>query len=285
MSGQTKRKEQDEISLLALSNTGKTKLECFKKIIETKQNLRGSALKNHMMSQIYNGPSDTQGLFIHCPNDFHKGPFLNKEDEYHIIYGTESEKYIKDNMNHNLFETINGTEITKGMMKRAEGNRWINGLICYSKNNIIVRDQDNQCGQPGFLQVIYFYDNLSVEIMNRYIIPSLIRQINEKTINENVSPNNIKHEITTMYQSIYIDKLNLLNQDNIVKEKLFEDQPLKETLNHVIEPHERQSTALEWKFISLSQRLSFTESKIIELEEIILDLSIKLSKFINPSSI
>ncbi len=278
--------QQYKIFLLAIDykTSDETKLESYKNIIDTKQNLQGSALKKHMIDQIYTGSIDTQGLFIHCPIDFHKGPFLNKDDEYNIIFGTDTEKNIKDNMNHNLFEPIKGTEITKGMLKYAEGIHWNNGLICYNKNNIVIRDQDNNYGQPGFLQVVNFYDNLSVEIMKRYIVPMLIRQINEKIINEKSHPKDIKHSITNMFQNTYYEKLHLLNQDNMVEEKLFEDKPLKETLNQIIEPYERQTHALEWKFISLNQRLSFAETKIIELEEIILDLSIKLSKFMDSNS-
>src|SRR5438309_481593 len=82
--------------------------------------------------------------------------------------------------NEELFEQINGTEITKGMMQRAQGNRWLNGLIVHNKNSIVIRGQDNNFGQPGFLSGVFFYNRLGVEVMNRYIVPKLIHMVNEK---------------------------------------------------------------------------------------------------------
>jgi hypothetical protein len=273
------KKSEDKFFLTSneLSASDQHQLEEYKNIVN-KQNLSGSALERYMLQTMSINPN-AQGSFIYCPNDFHKGPFLDESDTYHIIYGADADRHIKDNFNEDLFKSINGTNVTKGMMRYAEGSHWNNGLICHNENSIIVRSQDTSAGQPGHLKIIYFSDNLSLRIMKRYIVPELIKRINEKTINEKSESQTIMSDIINMYKKLYNEKCVFLNQDNIIEEKLFEDEPFQEILNHVTEQNEKHVEVLEWKILSMGQRLAFTENKITELEEIILDLSIRLNKF------
>jgi hypothetical protein len=271
------------------------KLKIYQGMIDQSKTLSGTRYKTELLKQIYPGNPSNQGLFIHCPIDIHKGSFVHDEDRYTYIYGEEVDRKIRDNCNNNLFQQINGTEITQGMMKRAEGNKWLNGIIVYNKNSIVVRDPDNDFGQPGFLKATYYYDKLGVEVMNRYIIPKLIKEVNEKTINPKEGYDRSVNLITETYEKVYQDKIMILNQNNIehINElTLFEDAQRAEKLNtsdvgdsdaikrltRIIDEKDKRIDVLEKKVESLNSKLNLVLTKIIDLEEIYLDLSIRSNK-------
>jgi len=235
-----------------------------------------------------------QGKFVSCPLDIHKGPFFCFEDNYQYIFGEETDKKIHDNCNVDLFKQIDGTKITHGVMKYVEGNRWMNGMICYNQNSICIRNEDNGFGQPGFLSAVYFYDRLGVEIMKQYIVPELIRAVKENRINTSNGWGITRTIITDTYDNVHKSKIAMLNGANIAyvnRSTLFEDAPREEklvpvptspddiqSLMHVIDEKDRKIDALEKRVESLSVRLNMVLTKITELEDIFLDVSIRMNK-------
>lgn len=295
-----KRNEQDMVWSVA-NNTWlpeSEKLKMYQGVVNKSKNLSGLEYKKKLLEQIHPGNPADQGNFIKCPSDIYKGPFFYEEDRYTFIYGAGTDRNIRDNCNNELFKQINGTEITYGMMKRAEGNTWLNGMIVYNKNSIVQREPDNNFGQPGFLRGAYFYTNLAVEVMNRYIIPKLIKEVNENKINPKDGYVRSSKIITETYRKVYTEKMNMLNQNNIehINEcTLFEDAPRAEklltqgsagavdseaikNLTKIIESKDIRIDALEKKVESLSSKLNLVLTKMNELEEMFLDVSIKVNK-------
>lgn len=292
-----KRNEQDMIWSVANNNwlPEAEKLKMYQGVVAKSTHLSGTEYKKKLLEQIHPGYLPDQGIFLKCPLDIHKGPFFYENDKYAFIYGEETDKNIRDNCNNELFKQINGTEITHGMMKRAEGNTWLNGIIVYNKNSIVIRESDNNFGQPGWLKATYYYNKLGVEVMHRYIIPKLIKSVNEGEIDSALGFNRSSTIVIETYGKVYAEKVMMLNQNNIdhINElTLFEDAPRAETLNksniagdvssetvlkltQMIDAKDIQIDALEKKVESLSSKLNLVLTKITELEEIILDLSIK----------
>lgn len=259
-------------------------LKTFKKIVGAIDDLSGSDLKKHYLKNIYLGDPVNQGKFIAVPADFHKGPFMFEEDRYTFIYGEEMDNKIKGNCNSEMMECLNGTEITKGMMKFAEGHIWNNGMIAYNKNNIIIRGKDNEYGQPGgdvgrgFVRAMFSYDRLGVEVMKQYIVPELIRSVNEGKYGSKSDPSEIENAIVSKYKTIYQEKYNILHKTDILKDELFVDAPPAETLNKPLDPKDRRIDDLEKKVKSLTSKLKQTLEKVIDLEGLMLDISIKLGE-------
>jgi hypothetical protein len=293
------RNEQDLVFATANNPSlpASEKLRMYKNIVD-KSYLAGSEYKKKLLERKYPGDPSKQGLFQPCPSNMHIGPYMFKEDTYIYIYGEETEKNIKDNCNESLFEQINDSEITKGMINRANGNKWTNGIILYNKNSIILREPDNNFGQPGFLSIVSYYDNLSIEIMSQYIIPNLIKQINQNIINSKDGYDIARKLILDTYGKVYLEKINILNQPNIDhlnKYTLFSDAPKVETLKssvrdsvissvsgaeiqkltQIIEAKDTMIDILDKRVKALEVMLQTTINKINEIEDIVLDLSIK----------
>lgn len=277
------RARDDKIFNMALSLehgkcTSDSLLEKYKKIIGQTEDLSGSNLKTFMLSRLYDGPMDYQGRFMACPLDLHKGPFLSSEDKFEYVFNGEMDKGIEQNYNNDLGRSINGTGISQGMMNFAQGKKWCNGLIVYNKNCIVVRDEDNCYGQPGFLSGVYFYNRLAVDIMKQYIVPQLIHQINNKTITSSSNPEEIRDIICSTFSRTYKEKMILLDITDMTTEVLFEDAPPKETLHVLIDSRDKKIDTLEKIVTSLSSRLNQILKKYVELEEMVLDLSISHNK-------
>jgi hypothetical protein len=110
-------------------------------------NSKPADMKSYMLKRLYDGPLDLQGKHIKVPIDFHKGPYMDPDDAYTVIYGAESN--ISNNCNTKLLKPINDTGVSHGMKAYAEGVMWNNGLICYNKNSIVIREEDNVYGQAS----------------------------------------------------------------------------------------------------------------------------------------
>ena len=284
-----RREEQDEILLLVPgqdsgSERKEKALQAYKKIVGAVDDLAGSDLKTHYLKNIHPGNPADQGKFIAVPADFHKGPSMFEEDRYTFIYGEDMDNKIKENCNSEMMECLNGTEVTKGMMKFAEGHIWNNGMVAYNKNNIIIRGKDNEYGQPGgdvkmgFVRAMFSYNRLGVAVMKQYIVPELIRSVNEGKYGSKSDPLEIENAIVSKYETIYQEKYNMLHKTDILKDELFVDAPPTETLNKPLDPKDRRIDDLEKKVRSLTSKLKQTLEKVIDLEDLMLDISIKLEK-------
>jgi len=297
--GEEMNKRNEQAMVWSLANNKNLpdaeKLKLYQGMINQSKTISGIGYKTELLKQIYPGNLSNQGRFIQCPVDIHKGTFFHDEDRYTYIYGEEVDRKIEDNCNSESFQLINGTEITQGMMRRVEGNKWLNGIIVYNKNSIVVRDPDNNFGQPGFLMATYYYDKLGVEVMNRYIIPKLIKEVNEKTINPKEGHDRSVNLITETYEKVYHDKMLILSQNNIehINEfTLFEDAQRVEKVNiveicgsdaikrltRIIDEKDKRIDVLEKKVESMNSKLNLVLTKIIDIEEIYLDLSIRVNK-------
>lgn len=292
------RRNEQDFMWRAVSATGNgASLSLCRYIANKSKGLSGTQYKAKLLDQIYPGALGAQGNFIRCPLDIHKGPFFYGEDKYTFIYGEETEKNIHDNCNEALFMQIDNTEITEGMMKRAEGHNWLNGVVLYNKNSIVIREADNNFGQPGFMRGAFYYDKLGVEVMKRYIVPRLIKEVNDGTINSITGYNDVAKIITETYETVYTNKINALNQANIEhlnEVTLFADAPRAEKLNkadksdvsqenlkklqQIIESKDRRIDSLEKKVESLSSQLNMILGKLNDLEEIVLTESIRVNK-------
>jgi hypothetical protein len=263
-------------------------LTIYNKIINSKKCLVGKSFKQHMLEQIHPGDICRQAIFVPVPIDQHKGPvtdvpgakgpFMYEQDKYRIIFGESTDKKITGNCNDELFQTIDDTQITHGMMKFAEGFCWNNGLIALNQNSIIIRKQDNESGQPGFMEGVYFFTRLGVAIMKRYIVPKLIRAVNENQITTKTNPRDIKAMIRDIYQTTHCSKVLILDAPDTIEETLFEDAPPDEILHQPLDAKDRKIDQLEKKIEALNQKLNMFLKKLVEMEEIILDISIERSK-------
>ena len=272
------RKEQDELYFKVVTTEKRSDLKkLYSSMIAKKYD---ESLKSKMLRIIHSGPFEEQGMRIKVPLDYHKGPYMNREDEYVIIYGPNESK-INGNCNNVLINTIDNSEVTYGMVEYAEGTKWNNALICYNKNSIVVRDNDNKYGQPGFLTGFVYYDGLGVEIMKRYIINGLIRKVNELNFSKYTDAESVKGYIETFYLKVrtsLLERLDNPNISDITEDELFSDAPQKEELNKVIDDKDRRIADLERRISILEQRLERVLNKIDEIEDIALDSSIKCSE-------
>lgn len=268
-------------------NKHKTLLELNKNIQEEDQHLNNfyhycadayksilddnKTTKEKLLTNIYD-ERFSQGIFYDIPLDFTKGPFFNKEDEYTYIYGEETDKKIINGANDELFELadVNNKYITKGMMNVKNNNIWVNGSLAYNKNGIVIRNNDNKVGQPGYICGIFFYNRLGIDIMKKYIIPKLIRDANMNKYNAKSYVYDIMSEIKSLYDINYNNKLKLLDLNNdILIEELYKDSPSEEILYKKLDEKDIKIDALE-------KRLSTIEAKVEKLLEYIVD-----SEFIN----
>ena len=209
------------------------------------------------------------------PIDFHKGPYMNPEDEYTTIFEGESESQIEGNCNHNLIKTIGDTEVTCGMKSYAEGVKWNNGLICYNKNNIIVRDTDNNFGQPGFLSGFFYYDKLAIEIMERYIVADLIAKANRSEFTIMTDPNNVRSFIESRYSEVRTVLLERLEDLDMTEVVLFADAPIREEINASLNASEQRVVELCVRVQVLEEQVRFLLKRLEEVEDIALDSAIK----------
>jgi hypothetical protein len=223
------------------------------------------------------------GIFHACPQNIHHGPFVDANDEYCIIFGAENEKNIVDGCNTNFFEYIEGTHIPKGAYNYVNGKKWMNGLIAYNAANIIVRDVDYG-GQPGMMCAVSFRTLLDVKIMKLYIIPMLIRKINENEINLNSDPNTIRRFIEITYSDVLKAKMKLRDEltdgdvTMLSEVTLFADAPIAESLDKLIDPKDRKICELEKSIKVLEFKMNSIVSKMKDIEENILDTQIKCYK-------
>ena len=293
------RNEQDMVFATAnnpaLPNS--EKLRMCNQIIDKKSYLSGSAYRSKLLNGKFPADLSKRGIFQKCPSNMHLGPYIFKEDTYIYIYGESTEKNIKDNCNETLLEQIENSHISKGMMNVASGIKWANGIILYNKNSILLREPDNNFGQPGFMSIVSYYDNLSIEIMKRYIVPKLIKEINLNTINTTDGYEVAKKLILDTYGKVYLEKYYIMNQPNIDhlnEYTLFSDAPKAEklktsieysasnitgsevqSLTQIIESKDVLIDALDKRVKALEVMLHTSINKINEIEDIVLDLSIK----------
>jgi hypothetical protein len=256
-------------------------------IIKQSVNKQGKEYIDSLFKIIYSGDLSRQCVFIPCPQGIHHGPFMDEEDRYHIIFGESSDKKIVNEYtfeNTEMSEKILGTNITKGMMQTAKGERWKNGLIAYNKNSIIVRDNDNGFGQPGFLSMVCFYNKIGIEIMKRYIIPTLIRDINNKNITTYSKSEKVHDLIINTYKTVLKNKMEIIDgpdKEFLTESILFFDEPSTETVNKSCEPQDEKDKRISEleKIIKLLEfKITSLTSKIAEIEENILDIGIKVNK-------
>jgi hypothetical protein len=193
------REEQDK--LFNLINTPLITRSEARKIIENQDKTinNKTTLKNKMLMTRYDNRFSKQGEFINVPLNFHEG------------YTNSNFKYIfkADTNNLKLYNT--------------DDVIWENGLICSNRNTIVVRDKDNNWGKNGFLQGVFFSDYLSVDIMNKYLIPYLKSEVINKNINCTSNPDEIRKNITDKYNNIYKEKINMLESSDMTIEKLYAD--------------------------------------------------------------
>jgi hypothetical protein len=294
------RDDQDTLFFIVNNEeiTDDDKLQVYKKLIEN--STKNNNYKIHMLEQIYTGDITKQGKPINCPFDIHRGK-SEGEDQYQYIFGEETDAKIKDNCNFELFKQINETEITHGMMKHAEGHRWLNGIIVHNKNSIIIRDEDNFFGQPGFLSGVYFYNRLSVEIMNRYIIPKLVSAVNENKINTIDGRSVSLKIILDTYENVYPTKMVALyeSDENLNEAILFEDAPASvprkeelktnkldninspDTIQNILNEQDRKIDFLVEKVEFINAKFDLVVEKLRTLEHILLDISTKMKERVN----
>lgn len=249
--------------------------------IKTDDRLRGHKFVEYITEQIHSGPINEHGKFLPCPNDYHRGTPIDGSEKYIIIYGEETDKKISDNCNEELFKLINGSEITYGMIRNVNGEKWMNGLIAYNTNSIIIRGNDTHYGQPGFMYVANFYNRLGIKILEEYLIPILIKNINNNEFNSRCDADKIRLFITDSYTKIYNEKIELIKNskmEELTETCLFNDSLPKETLNRFLDDKDIKIFQLEKRVSFLTERLNRFEEKITELEDMYLDMSIRINK-------
>lgn len=227
-----------------------------------KKNIDKQSLYDTLTKQIHNGDISNQGKPMSAPIDLCNTGY----------------KYILK------LNRINETNITEGIIKHVNDEKWLHGLIAYNDNSILVRGGDNEYGMPGPLYCIIYYDGLSIEIMNRYIIPNLVSNINKNKYDTKSDPKQIIKEILNLYSDNYFTKLDMLNNNKEITEaELFSDAPPKEELIKHMTDEERKIHYLENRVDLLESQLDNVMSKLNEIEDILLDVSI--SKYTKNSDI
>lgn len=283
-----KREEQDQLYYPVNENNlgERQKLKIYNDIVGDHIHIHGDSYVKYLNS-LAHGICHTTGngsvmsykrAFIPAPEGLHLGPFLNEEDRYKIILGEENEKKITNNCNHELMKTIGGSQVTNGMYRRAKGERWINALIAYNDYSILIRGEDNIYGQPGSLKVIKFSTVLEIEILNRYLIPSLIRMINEGDITDKTSPFEVENIISRLYHTTVYRKLEMMQGPDVGlldEYILFSDAPPAETLNILMDDKDRRIASLERTLKQVETKLSALIKRQQEIETVILDINLK----------
>jgi len=262
------REEQDNLFKISSNPelSDEQVMKCYHQLIGEK--IVNQSIRKSMLEQIHSGNMKDQGKPINIPLDFMTGSL-----KFTTIYNGQK---------NDIDERIAGTEITQGMINFRSGKKWVNGLIAYSDNIIVVRDLDNCYGHPGFLSGCFFYDKLGCEIMQRYILPMLIRNCNEDKYNENISaikkmgddlscPTIVWNDIMNTYNSHYQQKLKLLENENMTIDKLFEDQPQKEKLNIILTENDRTIFNMQKEITHLKEQLNKAFEMIENLEDMIMD--------------
>lgn len=270
------RKQQDDI--WKITNDLSTNREDLNKIytsilVDDQYDSSKKSLKNLMLQRMYDNNYGEQGSAVGVPIDFHKGPFMNAEDKYYIIFEADSESKILDNQNSELIRTIGNTEVTNGMKAYAEGIKWNNGLICNNKNSIILRNADNNFGQPGFLTGFFYNDRLAVEILNRYLVVDLINQAIRNNFTIMTDPDEVKKFITERYNEVRNNLLEKLEDSEMTESQLFFDAPIRDNPNISI-----ADSALRIEFEKririLEERVEYLLKRLEEVEELALDSAI-----------
>lgn len=169
--------------------------------------------------------------WIRVPQDFYKGTSVDMEDDFIILYEAGHEKNIKNGVNTVLYKNIGDTNITYGQKEFAEGVVWNNALICYNSTTIIIRHKDiDNSGQPSFLCGLFSRDRLDMKIIEKYIIPDLIWNINRNYINKMSYPEDIMYNIKMRFLEIREKLLERLYYVDMNEDKLFIDAPVPEEL-------------------------------------------------------
>jgi hypothetical protein len=250
------------------------RLKIYTKIISDEEKLSGSRLKMKMETILYHG--DNKSKFTECPYNYLDGPFMNSDDIYEYIFGMETNKKLKGLMNPELFERINGTEITYGMLKSAQGCNWYNGVIAYNGHSIVIRDKDNAYGQPGFLSILQFYDRLGIEILKRYLVVELKNNVQRGEISVNSNPYELQEKILSQYTKVRTDKINMLYIPDITIEHLFSDAPI--CITNKMDEKDIRIEELSKTINILKSDVETLLCKMKCLEEMILDMSISHNK-------
>ncbi len=262
-----RQKENELFNLSGRKESDDTEvLKAYEKLIEESNQTRNKDLRAYYTKTLYPGRFNdaSSGHFEHVPLDFHK-PGLYKEDNFTTIYGNETN--LHDNYNPDLFQDV-GAGVTKGMIEYRSGFKWNNGLICYNKNFIIIRDEDNTYGQPGFLSGMSFYDRLSVEIMRKYLVVELKNMIISKNVDNSTNPEDIKKFIEHKYRKIYEILLKRLDNPDMTKEELFADAPiLKRTMEDEDDEDDEENKTKYTK--KLEERIANLEKKFDILSELV----------------
>jgi hypothetical protein len=240
--------------------------EAYNKIIECEDKKKSESI-SYYFEQVHNGDMADQGKFVNVPLGFHIGGM----EKFVTIYGEDNEKNIdpKDmhgNWNEKLGTSIEpGSIITFGMNNYAEGIRWANGLIAYNSNCIIVRDADNRSGQPGFMRGCFFYDRLAIMIMDKYIVPKLIRNVNENLYCDRTDPLTVTKWISDQFSSIYTQKSEQIKTiDSEIDKHLFSDAPQREILNKPLDEKDRKIFDLEKQIKKLSDKVDSLTKIVLE---------------------
>ncbi len=258
------RKEQDMVFHAAYQTDG-YKLNIYENII--KNNTQVEAAKPMpMLEQIYPGDISKQGQFILCS---HHDLSYNTNT---IIYGEKTNNKInRQGLNEELFKQIQGTEVTKGMLKNAQGYKWQNGFIALGINCIFIRDSDNCYGQPGSMMGAFFYNKLGINVFEKDVVPQLVIEFNEKTSNfssNDIEFNNLKldpHDfmqfVSNTFKNVYDQKLKMLedSEHQIDEHELFIDVK-KSNLTRPPETFRLKRSiknALRYAIISIRDMLDF----------------------------
>lgn len=228
--------------------------------------------------------------FRQCPIDMHTTPTFYEEDKFVILYGEENEKNIKDNYNDKLGKSFEGTSVSKGSVNIINGETWVNGLIAYNRNSIIIRERDLRNGQPGYPVIAHYEGGLAGKILELYLIPKLISMINKNEINSKTDAFELIIDIEDMFQKTYNEKYYILkNKKELItatgiddecftEEFLFSDAPMKEELNKIPNATDVAIFELTKKVTNLTSTVSRLYSIIEKLEERMIDISIDKEK-------
>lgn len=212
--------------------------------------------------------------WVFVPQDFYIGTSVDMEDDFIILYEAGHEKNIKDGVNTVLYKNIGDTQITYGQKEFAEGVIWNNALICYNSTTILIRSEDNHNGQPGLLRGLFSRDRLDMKIIEKYIIPDLIWNINRNYINKMSYPEDIMYNIKMRIIEIREKLLERLNHVNMTMEKLFIDAPVPEELCLYSETSVNVDSSrvieLERTVMILQDKLDDMAEKMKRLEDMIM---------------
>lgn len=236
-----------------------------------------------------NVPRSSDYNFMCCSNDHHRvntnSTYVSEsmstyipveEEKYTIIFGEETDKQIHDNYNPALFKLDTGSKLSFGQLRASNGEIWINGLIAYNKNSIIIRNCDYG-GQPGFLNILSVRNGLEIKILKNYIIPMLINKINKNEINTKSNAYEVMNFISTTFKKIYDQKIKLLYDSNFTLLNdaiVFNDSIPEEILRTTLDKKDIKILELEEINKLMIQQLSHLEEK---LDKNVLSITQKLN--------